>query len=91
MTTDDARALRARLLRGIAPEIDLAEIDPDVPLTGATELDSIDHLNLVNARYEQTGIDIPEREYPLITTIDGFVTYVVATGPKAPRHTTGPL
>ena len=88
MTPDDARALLARLLRGIAPEIDLAEIDSAVPLTEAAELDSMDQLNLVNALYDETGIDIPERDYPLITTIDGFVAYVVAAEPKTARHVT---
>ena len=88
MTPDDARALLARLLRGIAPEIDLAEIDPDEPLTEAAELDSMDHLNLVNALYDETGIDVPERDYPLISTIDGFVAYVVAAEPKEARHVT---
>jgi acyl carrier protein len=86
MTPDDARALLAHLLRGIAPEIDLAEIDPAVPLTEAAELDSMDHLNFVNALYEETGIDIPERDYPLIATIDGFVAYVVAAERKEARH-----
>ena len=78
MTPDDARTLLARLLHGVAPEIDLDQIDPAAPLQEAAELDSMDFLNLVTALYEATGIDIPERDYPLIATIDGFVTYVTA-------------
>lgn len=78
MSPDDARSLLARLLRGIAPEVDLAEIDPTEALQEAAELDSMDFLNLVGALYDETGIDVPERDYPAIATIDGFVAYVTA-------------
>ncbi len=81
MTPDDARTLLARLLRGIAPEIDLAEIDPAEPLSEAAELDSMDRFNLVSALYDETGIDVPERDYPAIATIDGFVAYVTGHRP----------
>jgi acyl carrier protein len=86
ITPDAALALLTRLLRGIAPRVDLAEIDPDAPLAEAADLDSMDHLNLVNALCDESGIDIPERDFPLVTTIDGFVAYVVAARPKEARH-----
>jgi acyl carrier protein len=86
MTRNDARALLTRLLHGVAPEIDLDEIDPAAPLQDAAELDSMDFLNLVTALYDETGIDIPERDYPLVATIDGFVTYVTGASPKDARH-----
>jgi acyl carrier protein len=88
MTPDDARALLARLVRGIAPEIDLDEVDPAAPLQETAELDSMDFLNLVNALYDETGIDVPERDYPLVATIDGFVAYITATSPTEARRAT---
>jgi acyl carrier protein len=88
MTPDDARTLLARLLRGIAPEVDLDEIDPAAPLTESAELDSMDFLNLVNALYDETGIDVPERDYPLISTIDGFVAYITSVTPAEARGVT---
>jgi acyl carrier protein len=78
MTRDDARTLLARLLRTIAPEVDLDVIDPGAPLQEDAELDSMDFLNLVGALYDETGIDVPERDYPLVATIDEFVDYVTA-------------
>jgi acyl carrier protein len=89
MTPDDARALLARLLRGIAPDIDLDEIDRATPLTEAAELDSMDILNLVDALYDETGINVPERDYPQITTVDGFVAYVTTAARLAPERSTG--
>jgi acyl carrier protein len=88
MTPDDARALLARLVRGIAPEIDLDEVDPAAPLQETAELDSMDFLNLVNALYDETGIDVPEHDYPRIATVDGFVAYVAAARPTEARRAT---
>jgi acyl carrier protein len=88
MTPDEIRALLARLLHGVAPEIDLDEIDPAAPLQEAAELDSMDFLNLVTALYDETGIDVPERDYPLIATIDGFVAYVATASTRETRHVT---
>lgn len=78
MSPDETRALLARLLHRVAPEVDLAEIDPAAPLQEAAELDSMDFLNVVTALYDETGIEVPERDYPLIATVDGFVAYVTA-------------
>ena len=81
MTPDEARTLFGSLLHRVAPEVDLDAVDPDVPLQEAMDLDSMDFLNLVTALHEQTGIDIPERDYPSVSTVAGFVAYVVAAGP----------
>jgi acyl carrier protein len=85
MSPDDARALLARLLHGVAPEVDLDGMDPAAPLREAADLDSMDFLNLVTTLYDETGIDVCERDYPLIATIDGFVGYVAATSGNPAR------
>lgn len=76
MNADDARALLGRLLHRIAPEVDLDEVDPDASLQESLDLDSMDFLNLVTALHDETGIDVPERDYPSLSTIAGFVAYV---------------
>ena len=84
MNQTDAHALLERLLHGIAPDVDLAEADEGVPLQEALDLDSMDFLNLVTALHKETGIDVPERDYPRLATIAGFVAYVAAaTGIEA--------
>lgn len=77
--TDDARELLARLLHTIAPEVDLADADPHASLQDELDLDSMDFLNLVTALHQETGIEVPERDYPQLATIDGFVAYVAAS------------
>lgn len=76
VTPTDARALLARLLAGIAPEADLSTVPDDAPLQVELDLDSMDFLDLVGALHEATGLDVPERDYPQLSTVRGFVAYV---------------
>lgn len=81
MNAQDARALLGRLLHRIAPDVELDEVDPDEPLQEAMDLDSMDFLNLMTALHDATGIDVPERDYPALSTITGFIGYVTAAAP----------
>lgn len=78
MTRDDARALLARLLHHIAPDVDLGAVPPSASLTEEADLDSMDFLNLLTALQAETGIEIPARDYPAVQSVDGFVDYVLA-------------
>jgi len=84
MNPDEARALLARLLHEIAPESDLSSVDPDALLQDELDLDSMDFLNLVTALHDETGIDVPERDYPQLATVGGFVAYVAAAAATSP-------
>jgi len=76
MTEDEARALIATVLHEVAPEVDLDEVGEGQTLQEALDLDSIDFLNLVVGLHERTGIEIPERDYPELSTLDGCVAYL---------------
>ncbi len=84
MNAHDARVLLDRLLDGIAPEVDLSDADPHALLQDAFDLDSMDFLNLVTALHAATGIEVPERDYPRLASIEGFVSYVVAASEAGP-------
>lgn len=77
---DDAYALLVRLLGRIAPEVDLDLVDRTRPLQEAADLDSMDFLSLMAALYAETGIDVPERDYPAVASIEGFIDYVASAG-----------
>ena len=81
MNPDDARRLLSRLLDDIAPDADLATIGDAEPLQEALDLDSMDFLNLMAALQEATGIDLPERDYPALSTVRGFTAYVAQHAP----------
>lgn len=59
MTAAETRDLLARLMRTIAPEVDLETVDAAAPLQVEAELDSMDSLDLMTALYDETGIEVP--------------------------------
>lgn len=81
MNHADARALLAKLIHRIAPEIELDEIDPTAPMQEAMDLDSMDFLNVMTALHDSTGLDVPERDYPSLSTVERFVDYLVTNLP----------
>ena len=66
------------LLSRIAPEVDPGTIDPDGNMQEQLDVDSIDLLNFIMSVHETTGIDIPERDYTKIATINDCVRYLAA-------------
>ena len=81
MTTTTEQDLRQTIftaLRGIAPEADPSTVPPDADLREELDLDSMDYLNFVIALHERLGVDIPEADYPKLTTVDGAVAYLSA-------------
>lgn len=68
-------AVRAALVE-VAPDLDAASIEPDADFHDDLGLDSMDTLNLAIALEEATGLDIPERDYPRITSVAGAVEYL---------------
>jgi acyl carrier protein len=73
---DDPAAMVDRLLRRIAPDIDVEHVDRCAPLQEVADIDSMDFLNLVNTFADETGIEVPERDYPRLISIEGIVAYV---------------
>jgi acyl carrier protein len=82
MNDDNLRAIVLRLLGDIAPEADMAAIDPARRIRDQLDIDSMDALNFLIAVHEETGIDIPESDYPRLTTIDNIVSYLAMRVPQ---------
>jgi len=76
VTDDEIKALYLRELHKIAPEVELGEIDPAIDLREQIDLDSMDILNLAIAIHETTGVDIPEADYPQMTSLNRCVAYL---------------
>jgi acyl carrier protein len=81
MNESDLRQVVVDALTEIAPEVDPGEIDPAANLAEQFEIDSIDFLNLVVAVNKRTGIEIPERDYEKLGTLDDAVAYLAAAQP----------
>ena len=72
----DIRKVIKEELNNIAPEVDLANVDPAADLREAIDIDSMDFLNFITAIHRRLGIDIPEIDYPKLVTLDGAVKYL---------------
>jgi acyl carrier protein len=78
MSDPDIRMVVHEELNNIAPEIDLATVDPAGDLREALDIDSMDFLNFISAIHRRLGVDIPERDYPKLMTLDGAIAYLAA-------------
>ena len=63
-------------LRNIAPDMDIDALGADDDMRDSLDIDSVDFLNFVAALHEQTSVDIPERDYPMISTVGRCVDYL---------------
>ena len=78
MTDIDIRKVIQEELNNIAPEADLASVNPAADLREAIDIDSMDFLNFIIAIHHRLGVDIPEIDYPKLVTLDGAIAYIDA-------------
>lgn len=78
MTPQEARTAIREAIAAIAPEIDLDRVDRTKVLADQVELDSMDQLNVMIEVANTTGIEIPERDYPDVRTLEAFEAYIVS-------------
>ncbi|HXP73946.1 MAG TPA: phosphopantetheine-binding protein [Stellaceae bacterium] len=78
MTDKDIRRIVLNALSGVAPELDEAALELDKSFRDQIDIDSMDFLNYVIALHDALAVDIPERDYPLLASIDGAVAYLSA-------------
>jgi acyl carrier protein len=69
-------------LTSVAPEIDRASLQPDVPLRDQTDLDSMDFLRFVVELHRRLAIDVPEADYGKLTSVAAAADYL---GSRLPR------
>jgi acyl carrier protein len=81
VSTVDIRAVVQEELGNIAPEMDVGAIDPSADLREALDIDSMDFLNFITAMHRRLGVNVPEVDYPKLTTLDAAVAYLAARRP----------
>ena len=74
--TEALKAAILETLSEVAPEIEIAAVDPKTELREQFDLDSMDMLNFVIGLHERLGIDIPEADYPKLSTLEGAIRYL---------------
>jgi acyl carrier protein len=79
MTDEEILERLRRILQELAPEADVGGLDPEVRVRDQLDIDSMDLLNFVIAVDEQLGVDIPERDYAKLRTLNDMVRYLSAS------------
>ena len=75
-TIHDVRTTALAVLERIAPEADLDHLDPTGSIQEELDLDSFDFLQFIEGLHEELGVEIPERDYPKVASLDGCVRYL---------------
>ncbi len=79
--TDDPLDVVIAAISDVAPELEqeLSELDRDTDLWQELQLDSMDHLSVMTRLAAATGLEIPERDYPTLLTLNA-ISHYVSTG-----------
>jgi acyl carrier protein len=75
MNADDVRKRILAALVQVAPEAEPAALKPAIPFRDQLDVDSMDLLNLMIRFSEEFGVEIADRDYPKLATLDGCVDY----------------
>lgn len=78
MSAIDIRAVVLEELSNIAPDVDMSTIDPSADLREALDIDSMDFLNFITAIDKRLSVNVPELDYPKLTTLAGAIAYLEA-------------
>lgn len=82
MTENEAKTALAQVLHGIAPEADLATVDPQDDLREALDIDSFDFLNVLIGLGEKLGVEVPEADYDRVRSLRALLRYLVEHAPE---------
>lgn len=79
MTADAANidATVRALLGELAPEADLATLDPSADFRQTLDIDSFAFLQFVVGLHDRLGVDVPESDYARLRTLAGCREYLV--------------
>ncbi len=76
MNSEQIRPVILDILKRIAPDEDLSNLQDDVPFREQMELDSMDFLDIVMELRKQYRVQIPEEDYENLTSMDSTVNYL---------------
>ncbi len=78
-TTTSDREIRAAIIeaiRGVAPEGDVDSLGGATDIRDALDIDSMDFLRFCVLLHDKLKVDIPERDYAKVRTLDTCAAYI---------------
>lgn len=76
MTRNEIKNVILEIIEDIDEEADFDGLDPDRPLRDQLDLDSMDFLDIVMELRKRYKLQIPEEEYPELSTLNSCVNYL---------------
>ena len=76
MSPAEIREQVSDILKDIAPDEDLSQLQDEVPFREQLELDSMDFLDIVMELRKRHRVQIPEEEYKQLASMQSTVTYL---------------
>ena len=64
-------------VEAVAPNVDAKKMVPNRSLRDQAELDSMDFLNFIEGIHKSVGVEIPERDYRKVDTLESCVDYLL--------------
>jgi acyl carrier protein len=64
------------LLTEVAPDVDPAAVRPELPFRDQFDFDSMDFFSFAIALHRHFGLDIPERDYRELASLEKCAAYV---------------
>lgn len=77
MTQEQIRKAIIDQILEIAPDIEEGDIVPDKNIQRSLEIDSFDFLKILTALNEIIGVEVPERDYAKVDTLEHMTQYFV--------------
>lgn len=81
MNPQEIRSNVLASLADVAPEADPTLLAPNADLRDALDIDSMDFLRFVVTLHDRLHVDIPEKDYPKVRTLEACVEYLAAKLP----------
>jgi acyl carrier protein len=78
LSEEEIRKAVLDALHRVAPDVNVADLDPSGDLREEADLDSVDILRVVVRLHETLGVDVPETDYEEMTSLDRAVAYLAA-------------
>ena len=76
MTREEISNVILEIIEDIDEDADFDSLDPDKPLRDQLDLDSMDFLDIVMELRKRYKLQIPEEEYPELSTLNSCVNYL---------------
>lgn len=76
MTRDEIKNVILEIIEDIDEDADFDSLDPAEPLRDQLDLDSMDFLDIVMELRKRYKLQIPEEEYPELSTLNSCVNYL---------------